>query len=215
MTHFIFCHGFGFDPHFWEPLAPYFSHEKCSFIDLGYFNHPVAPSLLQHEVIIGVGHSIGLSKLIAMYPHVDCLIGLNSFVNFLGTDQVLHRKRQKELNALRASFLRAPDATLRSFYSRCGATELIPCHDVSRLDLSLILSDLQWLEKEYTLPEVPTLILSADDDIIVPCSITSDNFSKQAWVKRNSIINAKHALGFRQPAEVYTKMMSFLNERAA
>jgi pimeloyl-[acyl-carrier protein] methyl ester esterase len=215
MTHFVFCHGFGFDIHFWEGIAPYFSKEKCSFIDLGYFNKRIENQHLHNQAIIGIGHSIGLSKLLSMYSNFDCLIGLNGFINFLGLDQAIYKKRQTELKALRSGFLKDADTTLRNFYVRCGAAELIEYNDFSNLDLDLILSDLQWLQKEYKLPNVPTLILSSDDDIVVPHSITSDNFREQPWVKLDSIIDTGHALGFRKPEEVYEKIMSFLDDRTA
>jgi pimeloyl-[acyl-carrier protein] methyl ester esterase len=162
--------------------------------------------------VIGIGHSIGLSKLVSMSNNFDSLIGLNSFINFLGSDQTIRKKRQRELKALRSSFLKDSDSALRSFYTRCDAAELIECTDFSNLDLDLILSDFEWLQKEYKLPQVPTLILSSGDDIVVPHAITSDNFSKQPCVKRDSIMNAGHALGFRKPAEVYEKIMRFLND---
>ncbi len=213
MSHFVFCHGFGFDPHFWDPIAPYFSQEKCSFIDLGYFNNPSDSHYLNDQKIIGIGHSIGLSKLTSMHNNFDCLIGLNSFTNFLGSDQTMYTKRQRELKALRSSFLKDPDSTLRNFYVRCGAPEFIECNDFSTLDLDLLLSDFEWLQKEHKLPDVPTLILSSDDDSIVPQAITSDNFSRQPYVQRDSIANAGHALGFKEPAKVYKRIMSFLNDR--
>ncbi|MCE2991605.1 MAG: hypothetical protein ACK5WS_04375 [Alphaproteobacteria bacterium] len=215
MTHFVFCHGFGFDRHFWERIATFFSEEKCSFIDLGYFNNRTENQCLDNEAIIGIGHSIGLSKLLSMYSNFDCLIGLNGFINFLGSDQAIYKKRQTELNALRSGFLKDADTTLRNFYLRCAIPELIERNNFSDLDIDLILSDLQWLQNEYTLPDVPTLILSSDYDIIVPHSITLDNFREQPWVKLDSIIDTGHALGFRKPEEVYEKIMSFLDDRTA
>lgn len=215
MTHFVFCHGFGFDTHFWERIAPFFSREKCSFIDLGYFNNRTESRYLDNQAIIGIGHSVGLSKLLSMYSNFDCLIGLNGFINFLGSDQAIYKKRQTELKALRSGFLKDADTTLRNFYLRCAVPELIERNNFSDLDIDLILSDLQWLQKEYKLPDVPTLILSSDDDIVVPRSITSDNFWEQPWVKLDSIIDTGHALGFRKPEEVYEKIMSFLDDRTA
>jgi pimeloyl-[acyl-carrier protein] methyl ester esterase len=215
MTHFVFCHGFGFDIHFWERIAPYFSQEKCSFIDLGYFNKRIENQHLHNQAIIGIGHSIGLSKLLSMYSNFDGLIGLNGFINFLGSDQAIYKKRQTELKALRSGFLKDADTTLRNFYVRCGAAELIEYNDFSNLDLDLILSDLQWLQKEYKLPNVPTLILSSNDDMVVPHSIISDNFREKPWVKQASIMDAGHVLGFRKPGEVYEKIMSFLDDRTA
>ena len=52
MTHFVFCHGFGFDTHFWKRIAPYFSQEKCSFIDLGYFNKRTEIQHLENQAIV-------------------------------------------------------------------------------------------------------------------------------------------------------------------
>lgn len=215
MTHFVFCHGFGFDTQFWERIAPYFSQEKCSFIDLGYFGNRVDNTHLCNQKVIGIGHSVGLSKLISMYSNFDYLIGLNSFVNFLGSDQIERKKRQKELNALRLSFLKDSDSAIRNFYIRCDIEELIECTDFSNLNRDLILSEFEWLQKEYKLPEVPTLILRSNDDLVVPHAITSDNFSKQQYIKIDSIMNGGHALGFRKPLEVYRKIMSFLNDTTA
>ncbi len=210
--HFVFCHGLGFETQFWEPIAPYFSQERCSFIDLGYFNNPSDNQHLREQRIIGIGHSIGLSKLISIHEKFDCLIGLNSFTNFLGSDQAIYQKRQKELKALRSSFLRDPDSALRNLYRRSGSAELIKSIDFSKLNLNLMMSDLESLQKEYKLPEVATLILSSDDDILVPDIITSDNFSKERNVKIKMIMNGGHALGFKKPSEVYEKIMSFLDD---
>ncbi|MCZ2204440.1 hypothetical protein [Bartonella sp. A05] len=215
MTHFVFCHGFGFNIHFWDRVAPYFSHEKCSFIDLGYFNNRMDDKYLHNQRIIGIGHSIGLSKLVSMYNNFDYLVGLNSFINFLGFDQNLRKKRYKELKALRSSFLKDPNSTLKNFYTRCGTVELVECTDFSNLDFDLILSDFEWLQKEYKLPQVPTLILSSNEDIIVPHTITLDNFSKQLNVQIDSVIGTGHALGFRKPSDVYEKIMSFLDDCTA
>lgn len=215
MTHFVFCHGFGFDTHFWERIARFFTQQNCSFIDLGYFNNRIENQYLDNQAIIGIGHSMGFSKLLSMYSNFDCLIGLNGFINFLGSDQAIYQRRQKELKALRSSFLKDPATTLKNFYLRCAAAKLIEYNDFSNIKIDLMLSDLQWLQKKHKLPDVPTLILSSDDDTIVPFSIIADNFRGQPWVKLDSIVDAGHALGFRKPKEVYEKIMSFLDDNAA
>lgn len=213
MSCFVFCHGFGFDRQFWDPIAKYFSQEKCFFIDLGYFNNRIDEKL--DNSIIGVGHSIGFSKLVSLYSNFNGLIGINGFTNFLGSDPSIRKKRHMELKALRSSFVKDSDLALRNFYRRCGAAELIAGTDFSKLNFDLILSDFEWLEKKYTLPPVPTMILSSNNDTIVPPSITTDNFSMQPCIKRDSIANAGHALGFKQPLEVYEKIIHFLNDTAA
>jgi pimeloyl-[acyl-carrier protein] methyl ester esterase len=150
-----------------------------------------------------------------MGTHFDSLIGLNSFINFLGFDQILREKRRKELKALHSSFLKNPVNTIRNFYTRCGVPELIEDTNFSNWDHDLIASDFQWLEKEYKLPQVPTLILSSHDDRVVPMGLTLDNFSKHSHVKMQSIMDAGHGLGFRKASEVYEEIMSFLNDNAA
>jgi pimeloyl-[acyl-carrier protein] methyl ester esterase len=220
MTHFIFCHGFGFDRNFWEPLAPYFAHEKSSFIDLGYFNNPLDAMHLPEEPVIGIGHSIGLSKLIAGYDNFTALIGLNGFINFLGAKQDIRITRQKELQALRLRFGRDAKSALRNFYATCGVPEFTNITKGLELNMAPILSDFDWLQREYHLPEndqgpVPALILAADDDIIVPSCITGDNFAWQQHVQIQYIADCGHCLGFKKPLEVYEKIMSFLDGATA
>jgi len=211
MTHFVFCHGFGFNSHFWDPLTPYFSREKYSLIDLGYFKHQLQTVDLQGQKIVGIGHSIGLSKLAGMYQNFDCLVGLNGFMDFLGLEQAAHKRRKRELNVLRQSFLKYPTSMLKNFYARCGVPEFADHVDYSNLDHDLISSDFEWLEKKHDLPEVQTLILGSDNDVVVPEAIVFDNFSKKSNVKIDVIMDAGHGLGFRKPLEVHKKIMSFLD----
>lgn len=212
MNYFVFCHGFGFNPHFWSRIAPYFSAENCCFINLGYFNESSYEPQITGDKIIGIGHSMGLSKLLGMSYSFDYLIGLNSFINFLGSDERVRKQRMAALKALRSSFLKAPDMTLQQFYTRCGAAALLETTDFSNLSVDSLLSDFTWLEKSYELPAVPTLILSAADDIIVPHNITVDNFSRYDNVTLETFSDGGHALGFTKPFAVYEKIMRFVND---
>ena len=215
MMQFVFCHGFGFDIHFWDHLVPYFSQKNCSFIDLGYFKCPASPLNFQEQTIIGIGHSLGLLKLISMYENFNYLIGLNSFVNFLGNDQTLHGIRYRELTALKQSFTKNPVQTLKNFYKRCGVRQFVNQRMTSHLDLNLILSDLEFLKKDYALPPIPTLILTSNDDSVVPKEIIEDNFLRPSspQVQVDIIPNTQHGLGFKKPLEVYEKIMGFLNDK--
>jgi len=210
MSHFIFCHGFGFDDSFWRYLMPYFSKEKCSLMNLGYFNQPCQP--VPQEKMIGIGHSLGLLKLICTYQHFDYLIGLNSFINFLSDQADLHSSRKKACEALKWSFACNPAITLKHFYERCGLPDFIKDVRLSDLNLNAILSDLESLMIPHQPPAIPLLILSSDHDVIVPHEIIKDNFENQLHTQINQIGNADHALGFKQPALVYNKIMRFLDE---
>lgn len=215
MIQFVFCHGFGYDLHYFNHLAPYFAQYECYFIDLGYFNKPIKlPKLKKHKTI-AIGHSFGLVKLVQMFENFDSLIGLGSFSNFLGQDQTLREIRQRELRSLQLSFMKNPISTLTNFYSRCGVAEYIDRANNSKLNLDLILADIELLTTNYTLPNVATLILTSDDDPIVPKSIILDNFSKQAHVHIESITGLKHSYGYTQPFEVYKKIIRFLHVNPA
>ena len=212
MTHFVFCHGWGLDIHFWQRIAPYFSQQKCSFIDLGYFDHPQDIPYSDDRMMVGIGHSMGLSKLAARGCHWQALIGLNGFIDFLGSNPMRYPQRQRELKMLVNSFIQDPKATLQRFYTRCGLSDLMAYQDFSNLNRDLILSDLRGLSQAVSCPTVPVLMLCSDDDIIVPSAITRDYFSPQSWVTIDNINGAGHGLGYNKPAEVYDKIMGFLND---
>jgi pimeloyl-[acyl-carrier protein] methyl ester esterase len=206
MRHFVFCHGFGFNSHFWDNLAPYFANEKCSFIDLGYFKNPSSKIEFHGEKIIGIGHSIGFQKLLELNIDFDCLIGLNSFTDFLGTDPSLRTKRQIELKALEQNYIKNPRNSLEAFYKTCK----IKFNEYTELDLDLLLSDLKSLNLKINIPDIPILIMATDKDPIVPRQIIEDNFAHRSNVEIDMLNNDSHVLGFIQPTYVYEKIMSFL-----
>jgi len=212
MIRFVFCHGFGFNNHFWDNLAPYFIKENCTFIDLGYFRKPSCPIAFHEQKLIGIGHSLGLLKLLALNKNFECLIGLNGFVNFLGHTDPLRRKRQLELKALKQGVIKKPIETLSAFYARCGLPEWIYQGFMSDLDVNVILSELAFLKTSHRVPPIPMLILASNDDSIVPPQIIEDNFSNHAHVKQACIHHAQHGLGFLKPHAVYENIMSFLDQ---
>jgi len=211
MSHFVFCHGFGFDNNFWNQISCYFSQEHCSYLNRGYFANPISYQHLEGHEIIGIGHSLGLANLLTMNIKFKYLIGLNSFSNFLGSNPKVRKQRLIALRSIRKNLLINPYATLQHFYRNCGAAELSNNIDKQQLNLPLLLSDLRSLEHTHYLPNIPTLILSSNDDIIVPTAIINDNFQGSS-VYLDSVCHAGHALGFKAAQPVYAKIMSFLND---
>ena len=211
MSHFVFCHGFGFDNNFWNQISCHFSQEHCSYLNRGYFANPISYQHLEGHEIIGIGHSLGLANLLTMNIKFKYLIGLNSFNNFLGSNPKVRKQRLIALRSIRKNLLINPCATLQHFYRNCGAAELSNKIDKQQLNLPLLLSDLRSLEHTHSLPNIPTLILSSNDDIIVPTAIINDNFQSSS-VYLDSISHAGHALGFKAAQPVYAKIMSFLND---
>lgn len=209
--HFVFCHGFGFDRNFWTNLASYFAHETCTYMDLGYFgqsNYKLTNT--SGGQLIGIGHSIGLIKLLNLNIKFDYLIALNSFINFLGNDELLRDKRTIELAALKHQFIKNTVPTMQKFYKRCGVS--FQPNYIENINITKFLEDFTILAKSFDLyKDTPTLIIGAKDDIIIPPKILHDNFSSYQNVQVKIIDNGKHSLGFTQTAYVASQIMSFIN----
>ncbi|AWD33115.1 putative BioH-like alpha-beta hydrolase family protein [Candidatus Fokinia solitaria] len=208
--HFVFCHGFGFDASFWDKIAPCFSKEKCTFIDLGYFRRPSHFNIPHDEKIIGIGHSLGLLKLLELHKNFERLIALNGFRNFLGFHPILRREREKELKMLENKFRTDPMIALDLFYSRCSTSLLIKCPNKEDLNSDLMCTELNLLRSTIVLPSVPTLVLASDNDMVVPPQVIHDNFSNTN-IKLDVIDNGEHILGLASPLAVYEKIMKFLD----
>lgn len=202
---FIFCHGWGFDQKFFEPLIKeYFSNTFCYCLDLGYFGRANL-SIPNNHTFIGVGHSLGFIKLASLNVKLTALIGIQAFINFLGFNPQLNKKRKFELNTMIKHFEISPIDTLRSFYKRCGVHYAIAKH----LNKTKLMQDLELLTATYQLPSIPLLIISANNDAIVPSELVYDNFSK--YVKVITHNKGYHCLGLYERHFVHKQITIFLN----
>ena len=209
-TCFVFCHGFGFDATFWNPLRAYFSNMNTMYLDLGYFGEMQWMNQLDESMeYIGIGHSLGLMKLMSLNVSFKRLIGLHGFVDFLGADESLHRRRQRELSYLIQHVNESPALTLSQFYQRTGVNFNLPQTGV--LNRMKLLDDLNSLAHAIPVPQdIPLLILGGIDDKIVPPALIEDNFSAHPQVTIEMLPQVKHGLGHLQPDVVYQTIMRFL-----
>ena len=239
---FVFCHGFGFDSSFWDPLRPYFSKMEAVYMDLGYFGEGNAhraplfsatcppreggdPSLMcyggnaedrsppsrgrQWVDYIGIGHSLGLIKLMSLDIPFKRLIGLHGFIHFLGFNERLKRRRRRELMHLIEHFNAAPELTLEQFYQRTGVDFKIP--KTGTLNRIKLLDDLTLLTQPVPVKvDIPMLILGSNDDKIVPPELIEDNFGCQSHVTIEILNQAQHGLGYLKPDLVYQRIMNFV-----
>jgi len=213
-TCFIFCHGFGFDSTFWNPLKCFFSKQNILYMDLGYFAdtpnviQSITRNLDDNTHYIGVGHSLGLIKLLSLNIPFTHLIGLHGFIHFLGFDLRLHQTREREWMGLKRQFARSPELTLKRFYQMTGVSFDMSQNLIHRNTLQ---RDLDALNQSSILPPmVPTLILGAIDDSIVPPILIEDNFSSHSQVTIEILNQGQHALGFLNPDLVYRCVMRFI-----
>ncbi len=202
---FVFCHGWGFDYKFFQPLInEYFSQVPYHCLDLGYFGEENL-DLPEDSTFIGVGHSLGLIKLASLNVKFNALIGIQAFVNFLGFDLRLHKKRELELKAMIQHFQMDPVDTLISFHKRCG----VNYNSFNCLNKAKLMQDLELLTTSHQLPHTPLLILGAMNDTIVSQELIYDNFNKDVKVAMHS--RGYHSLGLCEHHFVYEQIISFCN----
>ncbi len=203
--HFVFCHGWGFNYKFFQPLInKYFSQVPYHCLDLGYFGEENL-DLPKDSTFIGIGHSFGLIKLASLNVKFNALIGIQAFINFLGFDLWLHKKRKLELKVMTQRFQMDPVDTLISFYKRCG----VNYNSFNRLNKAKLMQDLELLTTVHQLPHISLLILGATNDTIVPQELIYDNFNKDVKVVMHS--RGYHSLGLCEHHFVYEQIISFCN----
>ncbi|MBV0900096.1 MAG: hypothetical protein KTV77_05215 [Wolbachia endosymbiont of Fragariocoptes setiger] len=205
---FIFCHGWGFDHKFFQPLIhEYFSQTSYHCLDLGYFEKENLHLPQQDDsIFIGIGHSLGFIKLISLNIKFSALIGIQAFINFLGFNSQLCKTRKLELRTIIQNFQKDPMYTLVSFYKRCKANYDFP----NNFNKVKLMKDLELLNLTHRLPCIPILILGAMNDIIVPPKLIYDNFSRD-----NKIViynKGYHNLGLCEHNFVHKQITTFINE---
>jgi pimeloyl-[acyl-carrier protein] methyl ester esterase len=201
-TCFVFCHGWGFDKEYWKELSRYFSPSECIF-DIEDLNED---KTIEY---IGIGHSLGLIKLINLDIRFKALIGIQGFVNFLGSNDFFRRKRTIELKAMKRDLAIDIEKTLNNFYKRCG---IFP-QEKMKLNKSILRRELDLLSGSFKIPkEIPILVIGAEDDPIVPPDLILDNFKNLENVEVIFQPTGLHNLGAKDCGFVYKKIMGFLNE---
>lgn len=208
MIGFVFCHGWAYDPSFWDNLKSYFKNYPCIFWNLGYF----APSnlLIPKDLTIkwiGIGHSLGFIKLLTSPMRWHKLVGLQGFVNFQGNNSSLKRKRTRDLLKLQQHFERDAAGALAFFYKSCGGKRI---HN-NILRKEVLLNDLKQLQSVQSLINPPPcLILGTKDDLIVTNELINDNFEQCDQVQIMMHDKGSHNLGFSEPEFVYRAISNFV-----
>ncbi|RZI47570.1 hypothetical protein EDM53_01325 [Rickettsiales endosymbiont of Peranema trichophorum] len=206
MTHIIFSNGFGFDNRFWAQLSELFRDDKDVSVYCKHINHLTAYNR-DNRKVIGIAHSLGFPKLIHSNQGFDYLIGLNAFVNFLGTGR-LQKRRGRELVMFQKQLQQNPTKTLNAFYTKCGASGW----NALEANLHLLYQDIVLLNQAYVAPShIPTLIISAADDPIVPLEVVHDNFDELENVTIDILPRGLHALGLVDAKLIYQKIHHFIN----
>ena len=193
MIGYIFCHGWGLDPTFFSLLRPYFDHHPTLFWDLGYFGDVHCPLPNDKaETWVGVGHSFGFAKVLQAAIPVKGWVGLQAFVNFLGTEEKARAKRDIDLKAFEKKFKASPHEMLVRIQQACGMEPVRATPHLERLT-----SDLSALRTDYSCllsSSIPTLLIGSADDPVVPPDLIRDNFQAYHQVRFLSHEKGGHRL---------------------
>lgn len=213
---FIFFSGFGSDFEYWNNLIPYFKDYNCLLLAENYFNdgdeisEMELMSLCNGKRIIAIGHSLGYMKLCLLQEKYDFLkfekiVVIEGFSNYLGTFQPIRIRRKIILDFMKFYYKLNPVITLIIFQLFCGAFPNIP----KEINRTLLLDDLNLLDKNVTSPNIPHLVLSSFNDPVIPFYIIEDNFSKTNDTRIMYTNFCGHLLGMYKPWYVYEKIIKF------
>lgn len=219
---FIFYHGLGYNKSYWDRLSPLLKDFSCLFYDAGYYREPQNPEGLISEypetLWIGVGHSIGFVKLLEKHRtnkiNLYGIVALQSFENFLGNDDRLHRIRDSELDNMINAFKKDPLGLLREFIASCNPEIKIAenVENIDELDIDLFLHDFYLLRNKFTIPDnLKHLIIASHGDRVVDSTLIKDNFSSPKYNVVFVDCN-RHSLGYDNPESVYKYLMNFINK---
>lgn len=187
---YVLSHGFGFSDKYWRNLVPLLDGEVV------YFNKNLKTQTDKNY--IGIGHSLGFSKLNNSEIKFRHLIGLQGFLNFCGSDRKMRLIRENNLNKLIQKFKIDCGNSLKNFYKICGYPFDIP----KNINETELINELESMKLSNTHCGTKTTIIGSSADQIVPLSIIEDNFSNNNNIDIKYIDGVTHSLGFNNPAFV-------------
>lgn len=179
---FILCHGWGLDSHYWEPLLKELKPAHFLLWDLGYFGEESLPEPHENCHWIGIGHSLGICKLLERFPQLKWLLGLQSFTNFLGFEKSENLRRQRILLQMQREFSKNPEAVLKNFHQT--AKFCFRQKPSAKICLPKLANDLQFLERDLTdhLNDKLLIIMGLMNDSIVPSSLLRQHSDRRISV---------------------------------
>lgn len=167
----LFAHGWGFDRHFWKPLAALLSDVPQVFDDRGYFGDPQAPSI--EGPCIAVTHSYGTMRVLADPPPglagIVAINGFDRFTSIPGRPGVPMRV----VDHMLTRFELDPRAVLASFRASVGCDE-----PFGEIDAEILRADLKRLrDAQPALPRVPVLAIQGGRDPLLPEAMRRAGFA--------------------------------------
>ena len=168
-SQFIFVHGWGMAPNFWDALIKRLPKLNARRVNLGFIGEE--SDLLEHdtEEAIFITHSLGtMWALKKHHANIKALIAINGFSCFHPlTDE-------RTLRTMKIRLEKKPEAQMKDFWDMCD----LPHNE--NLNTERLKEGLEWLsswdvQHELKTLTCPILAMAGRDDPILPM----DNIQKQ------------------------------------
>jgi pimeloyl-[acyl-carrier protein] methyl ester esterase len=220
MTGLVFLHGWGFGPEIWQQLAKAFPYRPLAVFNSGYFGPQQMALPANPDGWIGVGHSLGFARLLAMDVPWRGLIGLGAFLRFCPCPGRDAGTPANVLSSMTARLdLDAADV-LRRFLRRCGLKAPQPSlpntEGLVRLRQDLTL--LRDLDLCTSLPLLasppPVLLLHAADDRIAPLALAHEAHEVLPGSQLHVFDSGAHALPLTRPDDCLGPIQELLRATA-
>lgn len=216
---FVFCNGFASDFSYWNNLINLFSDYDCILISEDYFcdkehqisNEEFKQIFSKKKNLIGIGHSLGYSKLCELHLRHDFfklkkIVAVEGFSSFLGSFLVTKMIRKFSLDYMIILYNINLFNTLYAFQIFCGAW---PIRMPKKIDKELFMKDLDLLNYASDQIKVPHLVLTSVDDPVIPYYIIEDNFRKTPDSEILYTFGCQHVLGMKDTKFVFENIIKF------
>jgi pimeloyl-[acyl-carrier protein] methyl ester esterase len=189
----LFAHGWGFDRHFWTPLAALLPQWEHLIDDRGYFGAPSAAEV--EGPCIAVTHSFGTMRVLAAPPPgLAGIVAINGFERFTalaGRPGIPLRVLDRMLRRFEID----PRGVLTEFLRTCGSEAAFEEIDAAPLHADL----LRLRDAAPPLPRVPIVALQGGADPLLPPEMRAAAFAG-ATVSRIDHAAGGHLLPLEVPA---------------
>jgi len=188
----LFCHGWGFDARFWDPLAallPEFPHMRD---DAGYFGVPARPQ--PPAPYLAVTHSQGTMRLLAAPPPgLAGLVAIAGFERFTKAEDFPGTPR-RVVDRMGSAVAQEPATVLADFHALFASTVPPGSPDAERLQAGLVALRDDDRRGEAAALGVPILSLQAEHDTLLPLGMRETVFATADGVMRRTHPTAGHLL---------------------
>lgn len=213
MTGLAFLHGWGFGPEVWKPLAEAFPERPVALLDAGYFGPERLTPPPCPDGWVGVGHSLGFARLLAMELPWRGLVGFGAFLRFCAAGPEQPGTAIATLDAMALRLDNDPADVLARFFRRCGlkdhASPTPGADGLARLRRDL--HHLRHMDMPPPASRPPVLLLHADDDRIAAADLAREAHRCLPGATLHVFASGGHALPFTQSGRCVPHVLEFLH----